>query len=261
MKNRSRRALGCAVIALGTLAIQLTRATTIIKMSLDSLADHAVVAVTGTITQVETYWAQGPRRIESRITLGNIEYLKQTSRAPADQLEFTVPGGTMGTMQMRIAGSPEFAIGQRWFLMLQSTYKTHPVIGLNQGAFRLQADDQGVMRVADSYDNPVIAITENGMIRNQPRHHMANSRAAQHLRDQVNARLAGAAGHTDIDSTEFGMTWAAFSSAIQPILDGSRRFEDNAPIAARIPVTYTPTTLKPARNASSAAPDLLRGKP
>ncbi|MFQ5496104.1 MAG: hypothetical protein ACE5EX_12070, partial [Phycisphaerae bacterium] len=124
------------------------RATTVVPMTLATIADHAGQVILADITVVRSAWADNPRRIETTITLSPVEYLKGApGTASASTFTLIVPGGTVGDTQMRITGAPDFRVGDRWMLCLLPTYKTHPVVGVSRGAFKIVSDDRGVQRV------------------------------------------------------------------------------------------------------------------
>ena len=105
----SIQTIGVILCALGvTLALgsPSVRGTIVERMDLETMADHAVVVVIGTVATVESYWSGNPRRIESRITLSRTQYLKGSAAVETESLTIVIPGGTAGTMTVAIAGSP-----------------------------------------------------------------------------------------------------------------------------------------------------------
>lgn len=122
-------------------------ASSVVPMSVATMADHAGQVITGDVVALRSYWIDEPRRIETEVTFAGVTYLKG---APADAdgtFTLRVPGGTIGDLQMRIEGAPRFAAGETWLLFLLPTYKTFPVVGIDQGAYRVVHDADGVDRV------------------------------------------------------------------------------------------------------------------
>ncbi|MCH7493828.1 hypothetical protein IIA16_03860, partial [bacterium] len=70
-----------------------------------------------------------------------------------EELEITHPGGLYQGIYMEIPGHPEFSVGQRYVLFLwdESRPWFTPVVGFNQGAFRVIRDAEGVERVFNSH--------------------------------------------------------------------------------------------------------------
>jgi len=126
------------------------------------LSDYAGQVVAGNVTAVRSYWADEPRRIESEVTIENVRYLKGT--LPDSKATFTliVPGGKVDDWQMQIGCAPTFAVGQRWVLFLLPSYKTFPVVGLHQGAFRIESDSEGTARVYDASGGAVVNLGKDG---------------------------------------------------------------------------------------------------
>ncbi|MDP7071222.1 MAG: hypothetical protein QF561_07750 [Phycisphaerales bacterium] len=135
------------------------QATSVVRMPLSQVADFSGQIVIGEVGSVESYWADEPRRIESRITLRNTEFLK--GGQPGQRtLSFTVPGGSVGTWQARVAGAPEFRVGERWALCLLPAWKSFPTAGVHQGAFRLTSEGT----VLDGRGQRVQQFDEHGFI-------------------------------------------------------------------------------------------------
>jgi hypothetical protein len=121
--------------------------TSVVPMTVATMADHAGQVITGDVASLRSYWVDQPRRIETEITFSGVGYLKG---APADadgSFILRVPGGAIGDLQMRIEGAPQFAVGESWVLFLLPTYRTFPVVGIAQGAYRVVRAADGVHRV------------------------------------------------------------------------------------------------------------------
>ncbi len=160
MRLTGRRPVATGVLA-ALLGAAAGHATTVVPMSLATLADHAGQVLLGEVVAVRSYWADNPRRIETEVRLTGVEYLK--GALPDSRPEFTliVPGGTVGTVTARIGCAPEFALGDRWLLFLLPEYRVFPTVGVGQGAFRIRSDPDGTPRVFTADGDAVVTIDDN----------------------------------------------------------------------------------------------------
>ncbi|HUU84450.1 MAG TPA: hypothetical protein VM243_13195 [Phycisphaerae bacterium] len=220
-------AAGAAVVA----SVAVAQAGTVVPMNVETLANHAGQVLLGTVTDVRCYWADDPRRIESEITLEAVQYLKGALATSTTEFRLVVPGGTMGDMQMRVCCAPTFAVGDRWLLFLLPTYKTFPVVGITQGAFRIAADDQGIQRVYSERLSPVTGIDTEGFVkvggtRRRSGHH--------HPVGQVNVRVKAEPAPVDV---ERAMTLGDFVDRVQPVIDASTDHHLTEPAGRPAPVS------------------------
>ena len=227
MKTSRWRLLALATAVLSTLGTQ-SNATLVAPMTMQSVADHSAQVIDAQILSVRSYWAQNPTRIESELTLKPIEFLKGAPSIEPSTLTLIVPGGRVGNKQMRIAGAPELKAGQRWILCLLPTYKTHPVAGITRGAFRVEMDQEHVLRVADVSGNQVTGINAQGFVQV-----MAHKELTA-----TTATLAATANRTQRLSRD------EFAALIRPILDASKNYELSEPAGKRETVQYTPVPFR-----------------
>jgi hypothetical protein len=229
------------MIVLGVLAFALgaypARAGSVAPMSLDVLSDHAGQVIAGRIASVRSYWAENPRRIESEVILEHVEYLKGALPDSGSTFRLTVPGGTVGQMGMRIGGVPEFAAGQEWILFLLPTYKTFPVVGLSQGAFRIEADGDGVERVRSASGAPVIGVDDALRIQTA---RGQRATGTTNLIEEMNVRVEHDPQQTNAAE---GLSYAEFVAQIRPILQASRDHRLSEPAGRRVLVEYTPVPM------------------
>lgn len=155
-------------------------------MTLSDMSDLAGQAIVGEVESVRSYWAENPRRIESEVLFKNVEYLKGRLPESGASFRLLIPSGQVGPWGMRISCAPTMAAGDRWVLFLLPSYKTFPVVGLHQGAFRLEADADGVLRVFDAARRPVTGVSADGIIQ-------AAGGSIEHAVHQHEAEEAGAA--------------------------------------------------------------------
>ena len=148
----------CAVIVLCLCTI--SSGTSVVRLTLPDIADHSGQVLKGKITAIDSYWTEefGPRTIETKVILEHVSYFKG-QRSRSTNFEFTVPGGTVGQMTMRIAGAPEFKQGEEWILFLLPEWKSFPTVGLYQGAYQLV---DGIVK--DGNGVPVGDIDKDGFV-------------------------------------------------------------------------------------------------
>ncbi len=213
------------------------RAGNVVPMSAEGLADLAGQVIVGRVTAVRSYWADRPRRIESEITFIEVTYLKGALATSGDTFALVVPGGTVGETTMRIGCAPVFAVGEKWGLFLLPTYKTFPVVGLTQGAFRVVTDGSGVDRVFDADAAPLAGVGVDGLIRATGVHAPAESR----LREADRIHLVPQAA---IVSEAQAVSLPEFVKQLRPILDASRDHQLKQPAGRREVVSYTAVPLR-----------------
>ncbi|MGB0714694.1 MAG: hypothetical protein ACPGXK_02390 [Phycisphaerae bacterium] len=246
------RYLALAVIcsAIGfAIPADVVQATVVVPMSLEQVADHTAVAVAAKITGKESYWTGSPPRIETRLTIQVDEVLKGDSSLASTPLTFTVPGGQVGQMNYRIAGAPEWTVGDEWILMMHQSYKTHPIVGIWHGAFRVRETPSGSTQVVTAGGNDVTHIAKKGTsqsyVRTGSQHHGAHAdltpKHSPSPRQEMHARFV-----KPDSKTQDGMTKAQFLDAVRPVLLQSRKIGNGKTFAVRQAVTLMPTSLKQA---------------
>jgi|GEM_PF-1702882 len=212
------------------------RASSVVNMNGERLSHHAGQVIRADIATVESYFADNPKRIETRLSLTNIDYWKGGYDGAPESFELVVPGGRVGKSQMRICCAPDFKPGQQWVLFLLPQYKTFPTVGLGQGSFLIKADETGVQHVYQEGFAGITGISDAGDFQyaiydQRPAH-------AHAALDGLTVRAAQPTPHKKL------MTLAEFRKALQPILDGSHDYRMTKPAGERIPVIYHPTSLK-----------------
>ncbi len=223
----------------------VSRASTVITMSIQTMADHAGQVIVGTVVDSRSYYIDNPRGIETEITLERVEYLK--GRLPNSRERFTLrlPGGTIGDRQMRVCCAPLPGIGEKWLLLLLPEYRTYPIVGLYQGAFRIVADAKGVERVYRAANEPVTGFDNTGMIQIDG-HKLRNGHdrllASQRVRV---TELAPA------KPTMRAMSLTDFRAALEPVLATSKRHLLIAPAGRRIPTHYRAVPLRSANGTAT----------
>jgi hypothetical protein len=117
-------------------------ATTLVRMSLDQLAEASTEIIRGHVVSQETLWNPGHTRIYTYTTLA----LEQTYKGhPPSLLVVQQPGGRIGHMQVFVAGTIHFHPQAGYVLFLERSpadpSKFLPV-GMMQSAYRIYRDAQ-----------------------------------------------------------------------------------------------------------------------
>ena len=221
-----------------------TRATTVIPMSLDTLADYAGQVIVGTVSSRQSYWTTDPRRIETHVVFSDVEYLKGTPAAATNDFHLILPGGTIGTTQMRLAGAPDLKTGERWLLFLLPSYKTYPTVGITHGAFKIETDGE-TPRVYSATSGPVIGIDATGFVQTDA------ARANAVDRPLVDERGVRALSPTTTPAGQSALSYAQFLDRLAPVLAASRDHHLTRPAGQPISVQYTAAPLVRAATDSS----------
>lgn len=138
----SGRTLLVAVALLLFVGIPHARATVVLALDVEEMADEATDVVHGTVTSVAVVADQEGKRFWTVVEVDVAERLKGNRGAPAsprDILRVRLPGGTMGGLRQVVAGVPTLAAGDEVVLFL---WRGHPgtdtrLLGLSQGTFRV----------------------------------------------------------------------------------------------------------------------------
>jgi hypothetical protein len=208
-------------------------------MSVPTLADHAGQVIAGDVASARSYWAKDPRRIETEIVFEQVEYLKGRLAQSGPTFRLIVPGGTVGRTSERLAGAPTFAVGERWLLFLLPQYKTYPVVGIWQGAFRIERDAEGTERIYDASGRTIAGLSAEGFVQVvRP----GDGSAGRHLVGAHNARLSPAAAR---GGQAEPLTYEDFVRLIRPTLRGSKDYELAEPAGRRVLVQYHSVPLRP----------------
>ena len=235
-RNSAKRTERLTFIAVAALAITSVRASTVVEMTVHTMADRAGQIVAGRIAKVRSYWADHPRRIESEVTLEQVTYHKGGNSEASTAFTLVVPGGTVGETEMRICCAPVFRPGEKWVLFVPPSYKTFPVVGLFRGAFRVTLDRTGIERIYSSAAQPVLGMDPDGFVRvaggNIDPHDRLIAAVNADVRPRPSPLLKTRA-----------IAYGEFLAQIQPILDASRDYHLTGSAGRRVPVVYRSTTL------------------
>lgn len=218
------------MLVLGANTAPALVASTVVPMSLETLADHAGQVIVGTVVGTRSYFIDSPRGIETEMTVAGVEYLKGRLTDSTAEVTLRLPGGTVGDMQMRICCAPVPQIGEKWILFLLPTYRTYPTVGLFQGAFRVVTDATGVERIFRGVDEPVTGFDADGMIQ-------VNG-AAPLDRHVHRVGTDASATRAAVTATVNAMTLSDFRTLLAPILTASKPHALAAPAGQRVSTPY-----------------------
>lgn len=230
------------------------RASSVVPMTIQTLADHAGQVVVGRVSSVHSYWAEAPRRIESEVTLANVTPLKGALADATSAFTFTVPGGAIDGFEMRIGCGPVFAVGDEWLLFLLPTYKTFPVVGLSNGAMRITAGADGVKRVYHPTGAAITGFDAQGFLKVGE---AVSARSGDYLQGADSARIPGESGRA---AAEQAIPLADFVTALGPILASSKDHALTAAAGRRANVEARAVPLRGIAARGASATTLLRGR-
>lgn len=129
--------LGLALLA----AAPGARATTLVHADLPALSRGAHAIVRATVASVDARWNADRSRIITEVRLEVSEVLK------GEALETVIlvqPGGVVGDVGQRVAGTPGFARGEDVLLFLERRGASRfRVRGLSQGKYRIAPNEAG----------------------------------------------------------------------------------------------------------------------
>lgn len=110
-------------------------ATVVVAKDFNALCDEADMIFVGTVVSVESRWADPERQaIETLVTFSDLSWIRGTPRG-AITLRFS--GGTMDDIREEIAGVPQFSAGERRVIFAHDGRSVSPIVGFDQGAFRV----------------------------------------------------------------------------------------------------------------------------
>jgi hypothetical protein len=135
------------------LCFGITQATTYPKLSLEAQTERAEVIVRATIRAVQPEErSKRPWRVYGLT-------VQQTWRGDANtlpKLQATPSFAVLGGEKLRLEGAPSFKENEEWILFLYTKAYDSPIVGFNQGAYRIQGEN-----IFDAAGN-VVQLEANG---------------------------------------------------------------------------------------------------
>jgi hypothetical protein len=128
-----RNLIGIALIA--SILSAPAFATTVARLNLEQLVQRADLIVQGHVETVYSQWDEERRLVFTYISIRVDEPLKGERR---QSVLIRQVGGTVGTIQMSIAGAPQFKSGEMAIVFLKhQDDRTFQVVGMNQGLYKI----------------------------------------------------------------------------------------------------------------------------
>ncbi|OJT17914.1 hypothetical protein BO221_43780 [Archangium sp. Cb G35] len=128
-------------LALCLLAPAAARASTVMALDVPSLTRGSEWVIRGRVLQVSSHPLPGTGRIVTGVEVSVDEVLAGAVSSPSVQV--TVPGGIAGGLRQYVSGAPVFVPGEEVVLFLAHGTEGLRVVGLAQGAFRIQRSEAG----------------------------------------------------------------------------------------------------------------------
>ncbi len=116
----------------------ITQATTYPKLSLEAQAERADVIVRATVRAVQ---AEERNKRPWRVYGLTVQ---QTWRGDANtlpKLQATPSFAILGGDKLKLEGAPSFKENEEWILFLYTKAYDSPIVGFNQGAYRIQGEN------------------------------------------------------------------------------------------------------------------------
>jgi hypothetical protein len=108
--------------------------------------------------------------------------------APAQKIDFVVPGGTFQGLSQTFSGSPKFSPREQFVLFLWVGRSGIPqIIGLSQGVFSVSTSDKGEVTAKKEATSEVMLDARGNQVRDE-----AVSLSVSELRSRVHQALGGA---------------------------------------------------------------------
>ena len=107
-------------------------ASLILALDLPTLVSRADQISVVDVVSVKSAWNEAHDRITTTIDLKVVDCWKGLA-APATHVQVVQPGGTVGEIEMRVDGMPQFHEGERTLLFLRGRPERASVVGMAQG--------------------------------------------------------------------------------------------------------------------------------
>lgn len=155
------RAVGIgALLLLGAIAAVIAprpaAATTVEGMTTAAQAATADRIFVGTVTAVTSRPKSATPKYFETIVRFSVE--DAVAGSIPTTLEITLSGGEVGGIRQRVGGMPEFRVGERYVVLLeadQSPPLTSPLVGFNQGLYRVVGESRASAVVRDRSGQPL----------------------------------------------------------------------------------------------------------
>jgi hypothetical protein len=128
------RKLFLAAAFVGFLLIlpNISKATTVQRLSLEELTKRAHSIVMGKVRRSRTAWSSNGKLI---LTTYTVDVQESFKGQPGSAIELTTIGGKIGDLTLYVAGMPALRDGESAILFVEQTGAYSTVMGLAQGKF------------------------------------------------------------------------------------------------------------------------------
>lgn len=123
-------------------------ATVMLKMDLPELVGRADVIFVGKVTKLESRWSEDRRHIVTDTTFQVVQNVR--GAVVSRPVVVRSLGGVVGGIGMRVAGSPQFQVGQEALLFTDLRKGHRYVTGMMQGVYLVARDKTGHAEVRGS---------------------------------------------------------------------------------------------------------------
>ncbi len=155
------------IVCLALLCVKpdAAKATQVLEMSLEAMVNKAHSIVMGTVISVRPgYVPEARGRIQTTVSIQTTENIKSpTTQLKQTNLQFVVPGGTVGRFGQKVAGTPEFTRGEQVLLFLEKQPKSGRliIVGFSQGLYRILPTTKTMPAQAISDRHGIAMLTRN----------------------------------------------------------------------------------------------------
>jgi hypothetical protein len=175
------------------LAATPASATIVPPVSFETLVQTADVVFAGDVVQVEPRWVDtgSGRAIVTRVTFRVDRVLKGSPRL---QVALDLLGGRVGDTALLVPGVPQFAVGERVIVCARDGGgQVSPIVGFNQGRFRVTRDPQTGREYVTTHDGWAFATTaELGRARAQVARRAVATMTREAFEDEIRRAAGGA---------------------------------------------------------------------
>jgi hypothetical protein len=156
--NNQRAALAiAAALALTPFAAEATISRAV---KFDEKVDRAASIVVGLVVSQQSSWDAAKQRI---LTYSKFQVEETLKGFPAQEITIVTPGGTVGDIAQDYVGVPHFAPGEEHVLFVRNTSVGPTVLFLEQGAYRVEKNDQGERVAMPLVSEAVLVDTQRGV--------------------------------------------------------------------------------------------------
>ena len=161
--RRSVMALGAILFLLASSAVLPAHASVVERLTLDDLHGRADLVATASVLRSRGVMADG--RIETETVLR----VDKVWRGPRRKtVKVRTPGGVIGDVQARVAGSPSFRLGETVLVFLRRNRGEWRTVGLFQGVWTLSSRSPGLAIPSSTGGAAFLESTEGGPYAWQP---------------------------------------------------------------------------------------------